>query len=63
MIVRKLENGTNGKECPPAAGQFGIAAGASFDVRSYRPAGCPSVEQFAARFCVTNDGDKPSRAA
>jgi hypothetical protein len=40
---------------PPAAGQFGMTSPGG-DPRSYRPTGCPSVEQFEQAFLVA-DGE------
>ncbi len=56
-------NNSEHKGRPPAAGQFGIAAGATTDMRGYLPTGCPSVEQFEARFILANDRHQPPRAA
>ncbi|NNM75451.1 hypothetical protein HJG53_00815 [Sphingomonas sp. ID1715] len=51
------------KTIAPAAGRFGIARADVMELRIYRPAGCPSAEQFAARFHVANDpGRRPSVA-
>ena len=46
---------------PPAAGQFGISQGV--ELRRYRPQGCPSLEQFEARFRQSNDEHEPPQAA
>lgn len=47
----------------PAAGQFGIAGAPAPELRAYRPAGCPSLEQFEARFLLASDRDDRPRAA
>lgn len=47
----------------PAAGHFGVATGLTVEPRSYRPSGCPSLEQFEARFRFANDRDDSPRAA
>jgi hypothetical protein len=49
---------------PPAAGQFGLGPCAErVELRAYRPAGCPTLEQFEARFTIANDPHHPPRAA
>lgn len=48
------------KPSAPAVGQFGIDSGRAGEVRPYRPTGCPSVEQFEARFGRANDGRSPT---
>ena len=54
-------NDNNPVPTPIAAGQFGIVQGV--ELRPYRPVGCPSMEQFEARFLLANDrGDKPRAA-
>lgn len=51
------------KAIAPAAGQFGIAAGRGPELRAYRPSGCPSLEQFEARYRLANDRNDTPRAA
>lgn len=46
---------TDDKRVPPAAGRFGIARADVLELRIYRPAGCPSADQFAERFQIAND--------
>jgi hypothetical protein len=50
------------KPLPPAAGKFGERA-ASEAGGGYRPAGCPSMDQFEARFLFANDRKQPPHAA
>jgi hypothetical protein len=50
------------KPLPPAAGKFGERA-VSEAAGAHRPAGCPSVEQFEARFLFANDSKQPPHAA
>jgi hypothetical protein len=55
MDVRTISGDNCNQPLPPAAGQFGIERSAALELRIYRPAGCPSMEQFEARFQVAND--------
>ncbi|MFD1611371.1 hypothetical protein ACFSCW_06100 [Sphingomonas tabacisoli] len=49
---------------PPAAGQFGwMPSAASGEAHGSRPTGCPSLEQFEARYLYSNDPHHPPRAA
>ncbi|MVO78564.1 hypothetical protein GON01_11560 [Sphingomonas sp. MAH-20] len=50
------------KPLPPAAGKFGERA-VSASSGGYRPAGCPSPDQFEARFLFANDPKQPPHAA
>jgi hypothetical protein len=61
MTVRPLVQSNDNKHQAPAAGQFGIVPG--IQLRAYRPSGCPSLEQFEARFRLANDRSDPLRAA
>lgn len=49
-IVSAAVTGKEGRTEPPAAGRFGIPAAGGAEPRTYRPAGCPSPEQFEERF-------------
>ncbi|HEV2568373.1 hypothetical protein [Sphingomonas sp.] len=61
--MRSFANDDRTNPTAPAAGRFGIARSDGLELRIYRPVGCPSVEQFAARFHVANDrGNRPSAA-
>ena len=52
------------KPLPPAAGRFGEhGVGNGCDPVAYRPAGCPSLEQFETRFLFANDQKHPPHAA
>jgi hypothetical protein len=62
MTVRNLVPRPD-KSQAPAAGRFGIVAGQDCAPRSYRPAGCPSLEQFEARFLLADAKARPPRAA
>jgi hypothetical protein len=55
MDVRTPSGDNRDQPKAPAAGQFGIERSAGLELRIYRPAGCPSMEQFEARFQVAND--------
>jgi hypothetical protein len=63
MMVERFVTLPSAKPLAPAAGRFGIDAGRGDEMRAYRPAGCPSMEQFAARFRLANDRDGSPRAA
>ena len=62
MVVNSGSTLPGIKPAAPAAGQFGIEAGRP-ESRPYRPAGCPSPEQFEARFSLANDRADSPRAA
>jgi hypothetical protein len=63
MDVRVITGDNCNQPLPPAAGKFGIEHSLGLELRIYRPAGCPSMEQFEARFQVANDRDpRPSAA-
>jgi hypothetical protein len=64
MTVRSLdENGSSGRPEPLAAGRFGIRPG--LEPRPYHPVGCPSLDQFEAKFrkagLVREDADIEER--
>lgn len=61
--MRHATTDKDSKATPPAAGQFGISPGRELNARSYRPAGCPSLDQFEARFLLANDRADTPRAA
>jgi hypothetical protein len=49
MTVRRLdENNSSNRPEPLAAGRFGIRPG--LEPRPYHPVGCPSLDQFEAKF-------------
>ena len=50
ITVLKVLQASDRKVQAPAAGYFGMSTGARPDVSVDRPAGCPSSEQFEARF-------------
>ena len=52
------------RPAPIAAGTFGIDPRVpQLNLRHYQPTGCPSLEQFEARFQVANDPRAAHRAA
>ena len=52
------------KPLPPAVGRFGEhGVGGAFEPSTYRPTGCPSLEQFEARFLFANEHKHPPHAA
>jgi hypothetical protein len=50
------------KPPPPAAGKFGERA-VGQAVGAHRPSGCPSLDQFEARFLFANNPKQPPHAA
>lgn len=56
-VVKQIRS----KPLPPAAGKFGELA--ADKTGGHRPSGCPSVDQFEARFLLANDPKHPPRAA
>ncbi len=63
MAVRKSGQDSGKTGQAPAVGQFGVPSGHAADVHGYRPAGCPSLEQFEARFRLAGDPHGAPRAA
>ena len=52
------------KPSPPAAGRFGLLPPADrLELRAYTPSGCPSLEQFEARFLFGGESRTPPKAA
>lgn len=62
LIVADPIHPTGSKPLPPAAGKFGERGPAEVS-GGYRPAGCPSMDQFEARFLFANDRRQPPHAA
>lgn len=62
LIVPDRVEPIRSKPLPPAAGKFG-ERGVGEVGGSYRPAGCPSPDQFEARFLFANDSKRPPHAA
>lgn len=52
--MQPLVKGESNKPQAPAAGRFGIEPG-GVELRAYRPLGCPSLEQFEARFLLADE--------
>jgi hypothetical protein len=60
-VLKPVESRPKSAPNPPAAGQFGMDK-PGVELRSYRPLGCPSLEQFEARFLfAANRDDQPER--
>ena len=60
--MQKSATPTTDKPSPPAAGKFGLDRN-GVELPAYHPTGCPSLEQFEARYLFASDTSGPLSAA